>query len=223
MPLMPAPISAWRVRHRAHDPRIPSQPALEIDDARAGGDRHRHRDCRNEGRERGRRLAHLLRLHRHHDELGPVDRTGCGFAEKPDAGEAFGELVLLLGKRLDDAKRPCVGTLVDHAANECGGHVAATDEGDVHGVPIVNREECAVRGVRTPQASRHAGDFAGFKRALRKSQCRPAPASSLPRSPTRDRRTCPSTACRPQAPHRASRRSTRAARRIRAAAAARPP
>ena len=104
-PLMPRRRAPACSASRARSARA-AEPAREVGEADAGGDRQhdRARHGRAGAAPARRRLAHLLRLHREHDEGRAGDRGGRAPGVERDPGKARGELLALRRERLDDAE-----------------------------------------------------------------------------------------------------------------------
>ena len=83
-------------------------------------------------RERARGVAHLLRLHREHDELGAArSRRRRTSREDADARKARRELSRAARRSGSTTRKSRGGAPArEHAADERGRHVAAADEGD---------------------------------------------------------------------------------------------
>ncbi len=118
-----------RVRHRAHDGVVAVQPARQVAAADAGGDRQ-HQLAVQQWCQLGRDFAHLLRLDRqHHDFALPdlfVDRRGGAHAV------LLRQALQRFRVAVDDVDVRARTCLPDDTRDECGCHIAATDERDLH-------------------------------------------------------------------------------------------
>ena len=106
------------------------QPAPEVGQAQAGGDAEDELPAEAPGDRRQRGL-HLLRLDREHEHVADERRVVEGL-DRTHA-EALRERAARHLAELDDLEVGGGEAALEHAADEGGGHVAAAEEGDLHG------------------------------------------------------------------------------------------
>ena len=142
---MPAPISAGVLGMQRTMRRWPPSQRDSASSANAGGDADDQLLLANRKAMRARG-AHVLRLHREHQNVGSACVAASGAVATCARHSARGEPLARRRAQLDHRNRARVVALGDQAADQRARHVAAAEEGDLHAAALLVLARAEDRG-----------------------------------------------------------------------------